>query len=148
MAKIKNRRRWYLVNKNIQLEFARLLVIQAVVPIIILGGSLCWVNKMYLTRLQAIAGSLIISDAEIQGILNFSVVSMLAMLVITALLLAFLGIRFSHEIAGPLHKLSDSMDKLAHGEKVDLIHFRRTDILNGLGDRFNAIVKRFDQVKR
>lgn len=148
MAKIKNRRRLYLVNKGLQLEFVRLLITQAAVPIVILGGSLYWVNKMYLTRLQAIVGTSIMSDAEIQGILNFSIISMFTMLVVAAALLAFLGIRFSHEIAGPLYKLSGSMDKLAHGEKVELIHFRRTDILNGIGDKFNAIVKRFDQVKQ
>lgn len=148
MVKTKERRRRYLVNKKLQMEFVRLLITQAAVPIIILGASLYWVNKMYLTRLQAIVGTSIMSDAEIQGILNFSIVSMLLLLVITALLLAFLGIRFSHEVAGPLHKLSNSMDKLARGEKVDLVYFRRTDILNGIGNKFNDVVKRFNQVKQ
>lgn len=147
MSRIKERRKRYLINKKLQMQFVWLLVMQSAIPVIVLGTSLYAVNKMYLLRLQAIVGSSIMSDAEIQGILNFSIVSMLALLVIMALLLAFLGIRFSHQIAGPLHKLSNSMDRLARGEKVDLISFRKTDILNGIGDKFNAIVKKLGQVK-
>lgn len=147
MSRIKEKRRKYLVNKKLQMQFVWLLVTQSVIPVIVLGTSLYAVNKMYLLRLQVIAGSSIMSDAEIRDILNFSVMSMLTLLVIMVLLLAFLGIRFSHQVAGPLHKLSNSMDGLARGEKVDLISFRKTDILNGIDDKFNAIVKRFGQVK-
>ena len=147
MAKTKERRKRYLVNKKLQMQFVWLLVMQSAIPVIVLGASLYIVNKMYLLQLQAIVGSSIMSDAEIQGTLNFSIESTLALLVIMALLLAFLGIRFSHQIAGPLHKLSNSMDRLARGEKVDLISFRKTDILNGIGDEFNAIVKKFGHVK-
>ncbi|MBU4376190.1 MAG: hypothetical protein KKD29_01780 [Candidatus Omnitrophica bacterium] len=148
MTKTKERRRQYLVNKKLQLEFVRLLIMQAAVPIIVLGASLYIVNNMYLLRMQAIVGSSIISDAEIRGILNFSIFAMLALLVITAILLWYLGIRFSHQVAGPLHKLEKSMDKLASGEKVELIHFRKTDIINGLGDKFNAIAKRYNLIKQ
>jgi len=75
VARIKERRRQYLVNKALQMQFVRLLVTQSAVPIIILGSSLYIVNKMYLLRMQAIIGSSIISDAEIQGVLNFSIMA-------------------------------------------------------------------------
>ena len=143
----KERRRQYLVNKRLQLEFVRLLITQAAVPIVVLGTSLFVVNRMYLLRMQAIVGNSIISDTEVQGILIFSIFAMLALLVITSILLWYLGVRFSHQVAGPLHKLEKSMDKLASGERVEPIHFRKTDIVNGLGDKFNAIAKRYNQIK-
>lgn len=145
---MRERRRQYLVNRKLQMQFVRLLITQAAVPIIMLGMSLYLINKMYLFRLQAIVGNSIMSDAEVHAILNFSIVAMLGLLVITGLLLAFLGIRFSHQVAGPLHKLESSMDKLARGEKVELIHFRKTDIMDGLGDKFNIIARKLDQVKQ
>ena len=143
----KERRRQYLVNKKLQFEFVRLLITQATVPIVVLGMSLYVVNKMYLLRMQAIVGNAVISDAEVQGILNFSIFAMLVLLVITAILLWYLGVRFSHQVAGPLHKLEKNMDKLASGERVEPIHFRKTDIVNGLSEKFNAIAKRYNQIK-
>ncbi|MDP3789498.1 MAG: hypothetical protein Q8R48_03750 [Candidatus Omnitrophota bacterium] len=144
---MRERRRQYLVNRKLQMQFVRLLITQAAVPIIMLGTSLYLINKMYLFRLQAIVGNSIMSDAEVHAILNFSLVAMLGLLVITGLLLAFLGIRFSHQVAGPLYKLESSMDRLSRGEKVELIHFRKTDIMNGLGDKFNIIAQKLGQVK-
>lgn len=147
MANTKERRRRYLINKRMQLQFVRILVMQAAIPIVILGLSLYFINKMYLLRLQAIVGSSVMSDAEVQSILNFSILSLLSLLVVACLLLAFLAIRFSHQIAGPLYKLETSMDKLNRGEKVELVYFRKTDLLNGLGDKLNAIAKKLGQVK-
>lgn len=144
---MRERRRQYLVNRKLQMQFVRLLVTQAAIPVIMLGMSLYVINRMYLFRLQAIVGNSIVSDAEVHAILNFSIVSMLGLLVITGLLLTFLGIRFSHQVAGPLYKLEVSMDRLARGEKVDLIHFRKTDIMDGLGDKFNIIAQKLGQVK-
>ena len=144
---MRERRRQYLVNRKLQMQFVRLLITQAAVPIIMLGKSLYLINKMYLFRLQTIVGNSIMSDAEIHAILNFSIVAMLSLLVITGLLLVFLGIRFSHQVAGPMYKLESGMDKLARGEKVDLIYFRKTDIINGLGDKFNIIARKLSQVK-
>jgi signal transduction histidine kinase len=121
---------------------------QAAVPIIILGSSLYVINKMYLLRMRAVIGTAIISDAEIRGILNFSITAMLALLVITGILLAYLGIMFSHQVAGPLHKLGKNMDRLAKGETVEPMSFRKTDITNGLAEKFNAIAKRLNQLKQ
>lgn len=148
MAKTKERRRQYLVNKKLQFEFVRLLIIQAAVPIITLGILLYMVNNMYLLSIQTIIGSTIISDTEIDSVLNFSIFAMSALLAVMAVLLWYLGIRFSHRIAGPLYKLEKGMDKLANGEKVEPIYFRKTDIVTSLGDKFNAIAKRYNLIKQ
>jgi signal transduction histidine kinase len=147
MARIKNRRRKYLVNKKLQLQFAWLLIMQAAIPIILLGGSLYVVNKMYLSTVQRIAGDAALSDAYIQSILSFSILAMVTLLLITGILLAFIGIRFSHHVAGPIYKLEMSMDGLVRGEKVEPLHFRRTDVVDGLAEKFNAIIEKFNQTQ-
>lgn len=140
-------RRQYLVNKKMQMQFVRILTTQAAVLIMTFGALLYLINKMYLLHLQAIVGSSVIPDTEVRAILTFSIVAILGILVIAGLLLAFLGIRFSHQVAGPLHKIESSMDKLARGEKVELIRFRKNDIMNGIGDKFNMIARKMGQVK-
>lgn len=143
-----NRRRKYLVNKRLQLQFVLLLVMQAAIPIILLGCSLYIVNKIYLSTIQRMIGELVISDVDIQAILTFSIHAVVALLVITAILLTFIGIRFSHHIAGPVYKLEESMDKLARGEEVEPLHFRKGDAVNGLAEKFNIIIKKLNQAKR
>ena len=147
ILKMKNRRKQYLVNKKIQLQFAWLLIIQIAIPTIVLGTFLYIVNKMYLSCLQRIVGEAVISDPYVQSILNFSVVAIVVFLVISALLLMFLGIRFSHHIAGPLYKLERSMDKLARGEKIKPLSFRNTDLIHSLAAKFNAILEKYEQSK-
>lgn len=147
MITLRDRRKKYLLDRKLQLRFVLLLVVQASIPIIITGGALYLVNKMYILNLQETVGELIFSSADVQYILHFSILTVLTQLVITALLLTFIGIRFSHHIAGPLHKLGISMEQLADGEKVEPISFRKTDILNGFADKFNAIIKRVDKTR-
>lgn len=147
MARIKNRRKCYLINKKIQMQFSWLLVMQLVIPTVMLGALLYMINKMYLECLQRIIGESVISDPYIQNILSFSVAGIIIFLIISAFLLLFLGIRFSHHIAGPLYKLEKGMNELARGEKTQRLHFRSTDLTNGLAAKFNAILERYRQAK-
>ena len=148
MERIKNRRRKYLVNKKLQLQFSFLLIIQAAIPIILLGCSLYIVNKMYLSNLQTMVGEAALSGAYIQSILNFSIQAMVVLLLVTAILSVFIGIRFSHHVAGPLYKLEMTLDKLAKGEKAEPLHFRKTDAINGLSEKINIIIKKLSQLKQ
>jgi len=143
-----NKRRKYLVNKRLQLQFVFLLIMQAAIPIILLGGSLYVVNEMYLSTMQIMVGKEALSDTYVKGILNFSILSILALLVITAILLTYIGIRFSHHIAGPLYKLEETMDKLARGVRVPLIHFRKTDAVNGLANKLNVIIEELNKTRK
>ena len=148
MARIKNRRKRYLVDKKMQLQFAWLLVMQIAIPTIVLGAFLYIVNKMYLTCIQTLIGDSVISDPYIQSILNFSVLAIGVFLIVSTLLVIFLGIRFSHHIAGPLYKLEESMDKIARGEKIAPLCFRNTDLMHSLADKFNTIMERLNQIKQ
>lgn len=141
------KRRKYLVNKKLQLQFSLLLILQVTIPIIILAGSLFVVNKMYLYSLQAIVGPEALSSVDINGILFFSIKSLIAFLMVTILLLAFMGIRFSHHIAGPIYRLESGLDDLANGKTVRQMKFRKTDVVDTLADKFNAVAKRMNLLK-
>ena len=80
--------------------------------------------------------------------LNFSIQAVAALLIITAILLAFIGIRFSHHIAGPLFKIEESLDRLIEGEKIEPLRFRKTDAIDELAEKFNVIIARLNQVKQ
>lgn len=147
MGKTENRRRRYLVNKRLQLELSSLLVLLAAIPIIVLGSALYIVNKMYLGTLQNIVGETAFPTDYIQSILNFSVASVAGALIVTTILLIFIGIRFSHHIAGPLYRLQEKVEKLAGGEKIELLRFRRSDIISDLAAGLNTIIEKLRQVK-
>ena len=144
----KNRRRKYLVNRKLQMQFAWLLVVQLSIPTVVLGTFIYIINKMYLSALQRIIGDTVISDPYIQSILNFSVLAILVFLLVSILLLIFLGIRFSHHIAGPIYKLELTMKKLAEGERVNPISFRKSDLTDTLADEFNAIAQKLNLLKK
>jgi len=146
-VRIKERRRRYLVNKKLQLQFVWLLMLQAIIPVILLGSSLYIINKSYLASIQSMVGEVMLSDAYIQSILHFSILAVVLLLIITGILLIFIGIRFSHHVAGPLHRLENTIDKLAKGEEVESIHFRKTDALGDLAEKFNVIIKRLNQAR-
>jgi len=143
-----NRRRRYLVNKKMQLQFVFLLMAQICIPTVALGFSLFVVNNMYLSALQVIVGESVISEPCVQEILFVSVAVVVAFLIVSAALVTFLGVRFSHHIAGPLYKLKDSMARLARGEKVEHIGFRKSDIAEGLAEEFNAIAEKLNRLNK
>jgi capsular polysaccharide biosynthesis protein len=144
MQGTKERRRKYLVNRKLQMEFSLLMIMQVVIPIVLLWSSLYVVNKMYLSSLQVMVGEEALSDVYIKSILNFSIQAAIALIVITAVLLTFIGIRFSHHVAGPLYKLELILDKLARGEKVKPLQFRKTDSIVGFADKINIIIKKLN----
>jgi nitrogen fixation/metabolism regulation signal transduction histidine kinase len=146
MANVERRRK-YLVNRKLQLQFALLLFLQAAIPIILLGCSLYIVNKIYLFTIQRMIGEWVVSDVDIQAVLNFSVQAVLALLLITGILLTFIGIRFSHHVAGPLYKLEETLDKIIQGERIELLHFRKTDAVQELAEKFNTVIKRLNLAK-
>jgi len=140
---MKDRRKNYLVNKRLQLQFVVLLLFLAIIPIILLGSSLYIVNKTYLYAMQRIIGDFVVSDVDIQGVLDFSVRSLVSLVMITVILLAYIGVRFSHHIAGPVYKIEETIDKIAKGEEVEPLHFRKNDSVKDLAEKFNIMIEKF-----
>ena len=147
MPMIKNRRRRYVVEKKLQTEFTFLMLVQMVIPTLIFGVFIYLGSKMYLSCIQSIIGNSAISDPYVDGILNFLLLSLAGFLIVVVLLLIFLGIRFSHHVAGPIYRLKRDMKKLAKGDKIEHLQFRKTDMLNGIDEQLNIIAKKLNQIK-
>ena len=145
--KYRYRRKQYLVNKRLQLQFAFFLTLQVAIPILLLGASLFIINKLYLTSIQMVVGNNVLPDSHIQEVLLFSVLSVLALLVISGILLVYISIRFTHHIAGPIYKLEKTVDNLVKGHKAESIKFRKTDFICGLADKFNILIEELNKTR-
>ncbi|MBN1871428.1 MAG: hypothetical protein JW800_02535 [Candidatus Omnitrophica bacterium] len=138
----------FLVNKRFQYQFSFFLALQAAIPIFLFGMSLYIINKLYLTSIQIVIGNDVLPDYHIKEVLNFSAYSVLALLVISSIILFYFGIRFSHHIAGPLYKLEQTIERLAKGQKAELLRFRKTDLVNGLADNFNFLIEELNKTRK
>ncbi|MFH0839535.1 MAG: hypothetical protein V1883_00775 [Candidatus Omnitrophota bacterium] len=147
MAWMKNRRRRYLVNKKMQLQFTILLIMQAVIPTAILGSSIYVMHRIYQSSLQQLIGVSVNLNTQTQNMLYAYIVSLCLFLIISVTLLMFLGIRFTHHVAGPLYKLEMNIDKLAKGEKIEPIYFRKGDMVDNIADKFNIIAEKLNLLK-
>ena len=56
-------------------------------------------------------------------------------------------VRLSHRFTGPVLRLRNCMRKLAQGEHVEPIHFRKGDMWQELADEFNSLVKLVEELK-
>lgn len=56
-------------------------------------------------------------------------------------------IKFSHRFVGPLIRLEGEMRRLANGESVRPLQFRKDDYWHGLADQFNALRTRHLQLE-
>ncbi len=53
---------------------------------------------------------------------------------------AFDSIRLSHRFAGPMVRIRGAMRRLAAGERVEPVHFRKGDFWMDLADDFNTVL--------
>ena len=64
------------------------------------------------------------------------------------LLIVYDMVRLSHRFAGPVFRLGNCMRRLARGEPVEPIHFRKGDMWQELADEFNAVSALVQQLQR
>lgn len=64
--------------------------------------------------------------------------AMIASLVLLPLVL-FDALRFSHRFAGPLHRLTRELERLADGHTPGPVVFRKNDYWTGLATQFNRV---------
>lgn len=54
----------------------------------------------------------------------------------------FLGVRFSHRLAGPIFRLKKELQRLNAGEKIDPIHLRDSDYFKELAEELNKLTEK------
>jgi hypothetical protein len=56
-------------------------------------------------------------------------------------------LKLSNRFAGPLYRLRSEMRRLARGEEVDPVRFRRSDFWGEFAEEFNAIAQRLHEAE-
>ena len=55
------------------------------------------------------------------------------------------AVRFAHRLVGPLYRFRKTVQAMAAGEPVALVHLRKGDLLLDFQDDFNAMLKHLEQ---
>ena len=134
------RRRHYLVDKRLQLNFAMLLVIIGGVNFIFFG-MLFYIFSVHTTSMYE---ALLIESVVKQNIAVIEKLKFWRTILIggtfECVLIILLGIFFSHRIAGPLYKISIFLKEIANGRYPGLIKLRKEDLLKNFAENVNEMI--------
>ncbi len=141
----KYKRRYYLINKNLQLRYMAMVAILVAVVSIATGWiiySTTW--TMLLERLKNVAAiaALIIDSTRI-ALLRASCL-ILAGMCLTVLLVMFI----IHRVAGPLFRVKLIMNQIAAGLIPIRLKFRKGDELQDIATAIDAAVHKIAEVSR
>jgi len=64
------------------------------------------------------------------------------------LIIFFLGLYYSHRIAGPLHYMNKQMQEIAQGNEIKELSFRKKDYFKELAPSFNAVIEYLGNKKK
>lgn len=133
-------RKQYLINKQLQLSYAWLLIMCVGIVILIFGLSLWYVNKIHLNLFHSIVGEEALPQSYINSMQNqFLIGTIIAIVVVSGLLLA-LGVYTSHRIAGPAYRITKNLNLVGVENEMDTIQLRKRDQLKEMADAFNHMV--------
>ena len=133
MAHKDNSRRQLVVNRRYQVRFALILVLMHVNV-----GFLYQVVLHYRVRnLAAQAGS-IEAFLELDPWTSIWPAMLVAGL-ISGLAVFFIGLRYSHQIVGPLQRIKRALRQMAAGERPERLEFREGDVLEELAEEVNKV---------
>lgn len=133
-------RRQYLINKQLQLSYAWLLIICVGIVMIIFGLSLWYVSKVHLNLFHSIVGEDALPQSYISSIQNQFLLGTLIAVAVVSCLLLLLGIYASHKIAGPAYRITKSLNLVGVEDEMDTIQIRKRDQLKEMADAFNHMV--------
>ena len=58
------------------------------------------------------------------------------------LITCLVGVFYSHRLAGPLHKLQDTVERVLRGEPAEPVRLRKSDELQELADSLNRLTEK------
>lgn len=138
-----NRRKTILINPSLQNRVGLFTGIMAVLSICIGVGSLALFpllidafsqQRTYVPR--NILDSLMLSFPWL--VLGIGMIFSIAV---------FLGIFYSHRVAGPIHNIENALRNKLNGEKIVSIHLRSTDHFHGLASLLSQALQRDAKVE-
>jgi methyl-accepting chemotaxis protein len=138
-----NRRKTYLINPRFQWRFIGFMAVVSLLAILLLFVS----NILFFQDMAREARSVGLSpdnpyfDFLKEQRLVLSRLYFTVSAVVFALMMG-LGIMYSHRIAGPMYQLNNKMKRIAAGEELTPIRFRRKDQFQELAENFNAMIEK------
>ena len=80
----------------------------------------------------------------VRQIMNETTQKTIALSIVLLFFIGWGSIFLTHQIAGPLYKLSMFLDRIKEGDLTSRIHFRKFDEVRYLAGKFNAMVESLD----
>lgn len=144
-----NKRRSYLVNKEVQLRFAALLVFISLITAVLLVASIAFLDNDVIQQ----AGKFGLADNQV--LVSFIILQqknlllrLISMLVINMILVALFGFFFSHRIAGPVYHMEKFLKKVAEGDLSGTLRIRKHDQFQSLAATINLMMECLRQKRR
>lgn len=136
-----NRRKTYLINPRFQWRFIGFMAVVSLLAISLLYAS----NILFFQDMEREARSVgLTPDNPYFDFLQEQKWSLsklyFGVAALVFVLMMVLGIRYSHRIAGPLYQLNNRMKRIANGEDLSPVKFRRKDQFLELAENFNAMI--------
>lgn len=134
------RRRHYLVDKKLQLNFAFLLIIIGGINFVFFAFLFYFFSQHTATMYEP----LLIESAIKENITQIERLKLWRTILIGGIfetvLIMLLGIFFSHRIAGPLFKISKFLKEITNGRYPGLIKLRKDDLLKNFAETVNEMI--------
>lgn len=140
-AKNGHQRKVYLINPKFQLTFVAYLCVMAAFVIGIYYAANWYFLESFMEKGKAVGLPAnhvyfdFIRDQEIFMNMVFLVSSVCAFMTLTVI-----GIWLSHRVAGPLYRLHSHMLKVAEGQKLSKVKFRKKDYFQEIASAYNEQV--------
>jgi methyl-accepting chemotaxis protein len=144
-----NKRRTYLVNKEVQLRFAALLVFISLLTAIQLYVCIAFIDsdlvsqaaKYGLTNDQTVLSFILLQNKRL-------LIQVLAFLVFNMFLVGVFGFFFSHRMAGPVYRMEKFIKKIAEGDLSGTVRLRKGDHFQSFATSINLMVECLRQKRR
>jgi hypothetical protein len=134
------RRRHYLIDKNLQINFTILLIMIGVINAVFFG----FIFYLFSQHIAMVYKPLLIDTVIQENVVQFKNFilwrTILFGIAFECILIILLGIFFSHRIAGPLFKISRSLREIAQGRNPGLIKLRKDDMLKNFAETVNEMI--------
>lgn len=135
-TKQKCRRRQHWIDSEFQGRF-----LTTIMKLVILTMSVSIIIPLLLGYIMSLPYSSTAVDWKLTT-LCFSIVAIIA-----CLGLAYLSVRISHRICGPIYRIKKSLEAVQQGECPDRIVLRKGDELQDLAELFNEVLEKLYQSK-
>ncbi len=131
MDKVFKKRSKYLIDKDYQLHYMKLVLVQTLVTVfILLAGLAAFSFWPFEPSRQEIFQTFVKSNLTI----------IIALILMACALQAVVALFLSHKVAGPMYRLKRYLQDISSGADPQQIQFRRGDHLHAVQDAYNEMV--------